>query len=52
MPPNGPRILPGLGASFAILTLALIPVWLLASDLLIDEEAVMAALLTRCKQLV
>lgn len=40
MLPIGVRILPGLGASFAILTLGLIPVWLLAPDLLIDEEAV------------
>ena len=40
MPPNGMRILPGRGASFAILTLGLIPVWLSAPDLLIDEEAV------------
>lgn len=52
MPPNGVRILPELGASFAILTLALRPIWLRASDLLIDEEAVTTALLTRCKQLV
>lgn len=34
------RILPGLGASFAILTLGLIPIWLPAPDLLIDEGAV------------
>lgn len=46
------RILPGLGVSCAILTLALIPVWLLASDLLIAEEPMTTALLTRCKQLV
>lgn len=39
MPPIGVRILPGLGASFAILTLGLIPIWLPAPDLLIDEEA-------------
>lgn len=40
LPPIGVRILPGSGASFAILTLGLIPVWLPAPDLLIDEEAV------------
>lgn len=45
------RTLLGLGASFAILTLALISIWLLASDLLIAEEAATTALLTRCKQL-
>lgn len=40
MPPRGMRTLPGSGASFAILTLGLIPIWLPAPDLLIDEEAV------------
>lgn len=52
IPRIGVRILPGLGASFVILTLSLIPIWLPAPDLLIDEEAVNCALLTRCKQLV
>ena len=40
-PPDRPRVLPSLGASFAILMLGgLIPVWLPAPDLLMDEEAV------------
>lgn len=40
MPPNGMRILPGLGTSFAILMLGFISIWLPTLNLLIDEEAV------------
>lgn len=39
-PPDRLRVLPSLGASFAIVTLGLIPIWLPAPDLLMDEEAV------------